>query len=353
LNRRGPSSTCANERVFSFIGSTEGAFNPSAVGRADGPGLAGSAGPGTWIESRFDLSRFRGRSTRVRFLATTTALGGVGYDTWASAGFTGAGDDGWWIDDVQISGASAIAGTVTNDTHDNAGLTLDADLDGADDHCEDNCVGASNPTQSDLDGDGFGDACDGCTDVDGDGFGHPGLPASSCPMDNCPFASNPGQADADLDGEGDPCDACPLVFDTDVNSDGDAAGDVCDCAPSDPNTYPRAPEINDGLDNQCPGEAGSGEQDEIATLEYENGVIRWLPQPGATSYNVGTRRGASWPTSLSCGFGIYTGTQAFDFGIPATGQVDFYVVRARAPHVGSWGRSSSGSERTVPCANPP
>ena len=46
-------------------------FDPANVGRADGPGLAGNTGLGTWIESSVDLSRFRGRKIRLRWLATT------------------------------------------------------------------------------------------------------------------------------------------------------------------------------------------------------------------------------------------------------------------------------------------
>ncbi|TMG04229.1 MAG: hypothetical protein E6I03_01645, partial [Chloroflexi bacterium] len=53
-----------------------------------------------------------------------------------------------------------------------------------------------NPTQSDIDGDGIGDACD--PDRDGDG-----VPNAS---DNCPNDANPTQTDSDGDGIGDACD---------------------------------------------------------------------------------------------------------------------------------------------------
>jgi hypothetical protein len=353
--RRGPSSTCADEGVFASMGSTQGPFNAAAVGRADGPGLAGFSGPGTWVQTQYDLSRYRGRSVRIRFLATTTRLGTN--TTWQQ-GFAlnpHPGDDGWWIDDITMSGASAAPSAVTNDAHDNSGLTLDADLDGADDHCDDNCVGVANPSQSDLDADGAGDACDGCTDVDADGFGHPGLPASTCPVDNCPLLSNPGQTDSDLDGEGDPCDACPSVPDTDVDSDSDGAGDVCDCSPSDPNTYPRAPEINDGLDNQCPGDEGSGMQDEIATLDVQVSALTWTPQPFATNYRVamltGIRYGSATCTgTLSTSDPFWQGSGGSN---PPLGRTTYFIVHAQAPHAGSWGRASSGVERTGLCGLPP
>ncbi|MDQ7087112.1 MAG: thrombospondin type 3 repeat-containing protein [Acidobacteriota bacterium] len=63
------------------------------------------------------------------------------------------------------------------------------------DNCLDNCPNTSNPTQSDVDGDGTGDACD--SDEDGDGV------ASG--SDNCPLIDNPGQEDADSDGTGNAC----------------------------------------------------------------------------------------------------------------------------------------------------
>lgn len=85
--------------------------------------------------------------------------------------------------------------------------------------CLDNCTEAWNPGQADGDGDGFGDACDGCpndgrkiapgecgcgvADADEDADD-----VADC-VDNCPGVANENQEDTDGDGVGDVCDGCP------------------------------------------------------------------------------------------------------------------------------------------------
>jgi hypothetical protein len=109
----------------------------------------------------------------------------------------------------------------------------------------DNCPGVAND-QTDTDGDGIGDACNGEIDADGDEFADAG--------DNCPALAN-DQNDLDEDGAGDACDAdldgdgwcndttardadvpgcigvdnCPATANTDqADADDDGAGDACD-----------------------------------------------------------------------------------------------------------------------------
>ncbi len=149
--------------------------------------------------------------------------------------------------------------------------------------------------------------------------------------------------DSDNDGFGAPGDVtCPN-------------GATIDCDDSDPNTYDGAPEVNDGLDNQCSGVSGYGLVDETTGVSGFHSTTSpktdyvWPPQQGATGYEVA--RSVLPDFSLGCGT-VATSVASFtDPEVPASGQVFYYLVRPVSPFVGSWGARSSGVDRGPNCTH--
>ena len=125
-----------------------------------------------------------------------------------------------------------------------------------------------------------------------------------------------------------------------------------DCDDGDASTYPGASEIHDDLDNQCPGEPGHGLVDEISGDSGFHDPVKWDelswdPQVGATSYEV-ARAGAP-DFSVGCITFATVDTYWNDSSVPAAPGVYYYLVRAAAPGIGSWGSDSAGTERANIC----
>jgi hypothetical protein len=174
------------------------------------------------------------------------------------------------------------------------------------------------PLGADNDGDGLGGACD-CDDL------HQGCGATC--------------VDGDLDGiavcTGDCDPACVIA---------------ADCDDAQPSVHAGAVEVNDGLDNQCPGDIGHGAVDELPpTLRVDTpSVACWEPQAGATSYERAT--GADPAFTVDCTSAVTAETCIDVPSVPPAGALLHLLVRPLAPRAGSWGTRSDLSERSIPCA---
>lgn len=137
--------------------------------------------------------------------------------------------------------------------------TGDSDGDGILDSL-DNCPFVINPGQLDADGDGFGASCD-CDDTDA--LVNPNASEICDGIDNnCDLQIDESggtiiyYADADGDTFGD-----PLVSTTACHPPAGYVLDNTDCDDADSNTYPGAPELCDGKDNNCEGTIDEGAVD--------------------------------------------------------------------------------------------
>jgi hypothetical protein len=308
--RLGPSSTCRGSLTFAHLGDTFDPYDPANVGNADGPGLEGATGLGTWVESRFNLDRFRGRRLRLRFLSTSLKAGT--FDTWEYL-YTWnpePADDGWWIDDVLVTDALTTPTQLSVDLAPNETL----------------------PGRNDGDEDGVGDACDECPyDAldDGDIDGH------CADQDSCPSIHNPLQVDSDGDGAGDPCDDCPQDGDPDhIDSDLDGVGDVCDCRPDDPLVRPPVDPTPLLIHNSTGGSA----------------LLAWPAVPGADSYSLtrGLISALADGDFGSCLMSAITTNAYEDDALPPPGEGFVYLVQGYSVEcgLGTLGFDSSETDRS-------
>jgi hypothetical protein len=118
--RLGPSSSCYPEFNWSCQGDTNDPFQAENLcNAASGPGVQGSLGPGTWVESRVDLSGLAGRRIKLRFIANEVKGGTFEtYDAWfpnINSGGNAEVDNGWWIDDLNINQTFTNPATFTAD----------------------------------------------------------------------------------------------------------------------------------------------------------------------------------------------------------------------------------------------
>ena len=134
--------------------------------------------------------------------------------------------------------------------------------------CNDN-NSAIAPSVADPVGDGVDTNCDGVDGVDGDGDGHPSEASGGLDCDDANPDIHPDAEEICGSGVDEDCDGASLdAIDWHLDADGDGYGDpgaltaACaappdhvadagDCDDGNPSAYPGAPELCDGVDNDC------------------------------------------------------------------------------------------------------
>ncbi|HXH27619.1 MAG TPA: hypothetical protein VNL37_01155, partial [Candidatus Polarisedimenticolia bacterium] len=274
---------CFPEGLWSHCGSTIAtSVTPASYNQCTGPGELDSAGRGVWVQSKFNLTPYLGLRIRIRWIGSSWVFNATSSSYYEiGSGFDRSShDDGWWLDDITITGAITRQLSPLPDTRPSPGSTCPTDL---------------------------------CADADGDGYGGPSIPP--CPAD------------------------VPV-----------------DCDDGAPDTFPGAWEVNDGLDNECPGDPGFGLVDEITGdsvwLDPTNSYFCLGHQAGAIAFQLAVSdqkeflKGQGQTCTLRTVSQCSTLTET-----PPVGEVYYYLGRSLTPYTGSWGRDSSGTERQGVCGS--
>ena len=250
---------------------------------------------------------------------------------------TDADGDGF----VDCTSCGPIAGQVCGgdcnpaNAHCNTNCT-DADGDGwcVTTDCNDNATTCTSNCATDADADATPDCRDGCIDADRDGYGTAGGLPNTCLGADCS-----------------PANVYCNVNCTDADGDGRCAG--IDCNDANAAGGNNLAEVNDWVDQQCPGDVGYGVTDETSgnsgfTLASDKNRYRWTAQSGATQYQVfrSTTRTFNAGTCLGS---LQSGNEWLIPGSPSVGTAYFFLNRPTTPKKGSYGQRSGGVERPAIC----
>jgi hypothetical protein len=243
---------------------------------------------------------------------------------------------------VDCTSCAAIAGQTCggdcapSNAHCNTNCT-DADGDGwcVTTDCNDAAASCTNNCAADVDADGTPDCRDGCIDTDHDGYGTPGGATNTCLGGDCAPAN-------------------PYCNASCVDADGDGRCAGIDCNDANAQVGNDLAEINDWIDQQCPGNQGYGVTDEISGnsgfLNPANkNLFSWPAQSGATQY-VAVRSSSRTFTSCTTSTLNSPSWNPGGGGInPPAGTAYYFLVRSTLPKKGSFGQRSNGAERAVIC----
>jgi len=141
-----------------------------------------------------------------------------------------------------------------------------------------------------------------------------------------------------------------------VDDDGDGYTECAgDCNDGNPSIYPGAPELCDGLDNDCNFTVDEGAEPlEIAGLTFESeSTLSWQPGPPGlgTIYDIARGFVDEFPVGSGAGETCLVsepGNTTTDTDPPDAGTAYWYLVRGRNDcGTGSYGQQSDTTERTT------
>jgi hypothetical protein len=98
--------------VWSHCGN---AWSTAGTFQCPGPGVVGQTAPGggaLWVQSKFSLSNFLGARIQIRWIATSWEFDfdnpSQDYQTYGGIWDNSINDDGWWVDDIALTGAITV-----------------------------------------------------------------------------------------------------------------------------------------------------------------------------------------------------------------------------------------------------